>query len=273
MHPEQYWDLLAPLLMDTEPVLPFPEESLETVPMGVYVQDLLLKDTYCDLILPRIGIGMRKTFEKRLLLYEQFRRRYAENHEILHAFKQKDVPVEICDVEGHWSEAATVGPYSQQERCVTVPVRLTSGELADVSIGMIIRPLLTAPEDDLTQSRGSNLQELLDIYNEKSRNAALAVGKDYCKPVLGAARVGNQRIVPITKGTKKGLRQDEGSEDEALREEFDREAKKRRGLAREHEERVAEITKKYCPGSSFGQSRIPGRAQDAVDAPDRLRLG
>merc|ERR1712232_1149607 len=118
MHPEQYWDLLSPSLMDTEPVLPFPEESLEAVPMGVYVQDLLLKDTYCDLILPRIGIGMRKTFEKRLLLYEQFRRRYAENHEILHAFKEKDVPVEVCDSEGHWCEAVTVGPYSQQERCV-----------------------------------------------------------------------------------------------------------------------------------------------------------
>lgn len=272
MHPEQYWELLSPSLMDTEPVLPFPEETLESVPMGVYVQDLLLKDTYCDLILPRVGLGMRKSFEKRLLLYEQFRQRYAQNHEYVHVFTRK-VPVEVCNSEGRWCEGSTTGPYSHSERCVTVPVQLDTGEQLDVSLGMIIRPDPNSSEDDLTQSRGINVQEMLDRYNEKIRGAALAVGKEYCKPVMGATRIASQRVVPITKGSKKGVRE-EDLEAEALKEEWEREAKKRRVEQTKHDERVSEITKKYCPGASFGTSGLGRNNQDLViNAPDRLRLG
>eukprot|EP00928_Gymnodinium_smaydae_P081860 TRINITY_DN652_c0_g2_i1.p1 TRINITY_DN652_c0_g2~~TRINITY_DN652_c0_g2_i1.p1 ORF type:complete len:449 (-),score=68.19 TRINITY_DN652_c0_g2_i1:306-1625(-) len=267
MHPEHFWDLLSPYLMDTEPVLPFPEESIESVSVGRYVQDLLGKESYCELILPRIHLGLKKTIETRLLLYDQFRRRYAANQDCLDAFKSPGVPVEICLPDGDWVAATTTGSPARQ--CLAVPVQLAGGESMEVSIGMIIRPSASASSEDLTRSRGADHKTLIARYNEKMKGAALATGKEYCKPIGGGARIASQRVVPITRGNRKT---EESSDEE--QDDRTRQARKRRG---EHDERLAEITKKYCAGGGLaarGAASASGAfSADVGDAPERLRLG
>merc|ERR1712066_1001547 len=125
------------------------------------------------------------------------------------------------------------------DQCVTIPVQLSSGENMDVSLGMIIRPDATAAEDDLTRSRGTSNQELVDRYNKKTRESALAVGNEYCKPISGAIYIASQRVVAIT--GKKNKDREENSEDEQMEEERLQEAKKRRGLAMKRDEEFAAI--------------------------------
>lgn len=128
----------------------------------------------------------------------------------------------------------------------------------DVSIGMLIRPDGNAPEDDLTRSRGTSNQELVDRYNRKTRESALAVGNEYCKPISGAIYIASQRVVAITGKKNKD------------REERLQEAKKRRGLAMKRDEEFAAIETRYCSG---GYAPRPVEHGSLVDAPDRLRLG
>merc|ERR1712228_1146308 len=116
----------------------------------------------------------------------------------------------------------------------------------DVSIGMVIRPDLDAPEDDLAKSRGTSNQELIDRYNKKTRDSALAVGNEYCKPISGAIYIASQRVVAIT--GKKNKDREENSEDEQMEEERLQEAKKRRGLAMKRDEEFAAIETRYCSG-------------------------
>lgn len=271
LHPEQLWEVLSPHLMDTEFILPFPEESLDSVPVGKYVEDLLTKENYCDLCLPRMQLGVRKTIERRLLFYDQFRRRYAANHKVLDEYNHSGLSVEVCLVDGHWDKAVTRGPPSRHERCITVPVQLSSGEERDVSIGMVIQPDPNAPED-LTRSRGVSNQDLLERYNKRARDSALAVGNGYCKPLQSAIHIASQRVVAITGSKNKD--KEETQDDEDLQEERLREAKRLRGLSRKHDEELAAIEKKYCAGvSALARPTATGQFKDTVDAPERLRLG
>merc|ERR1711977_248663 len=107
----------------------------------------------------------------------------------------------------------------------------------------MIRPEANAPEDDLTKSRGTSNQELVDRYNKKTRDSALAVGNEYCKPVSGAIYIASQRVVAIT--GKKNKEREEDSEDERMEEERLKEAKKRRDFAFKRDEEFAVIEARY----------------------------
>ena len=52
----------------------------------------------------------------------------------------------------------------------------------------------------------------MDRYNKKTRESALAVGNEYCKPVSGAIYIASQRVVAIT--GKKNKDVETNSEDE-----------------------------------------------------------
>jgi len=267
IHQDRYWELLSEALMDDEEFCPFPARGGESMSVGQYVEQLLAKDKYCNLNLPRIPVAQRRSINKRLVLYGQFRRRYAANLEVLERFKEPGVQLEVCNPDGEWSPAETVGSQNAGRRCATVTVRPPSGQEQSVSLGMLIVPGKGSGSgtQDLTRSRGRSAQELLDRYNEQQRDSAVASGKDYCKTSgQHTMRVGG---VPFVAGVKrKELEKEEDSDDDARAW-----AASHLGPSAEHRAKMAAIESKYCARVVSMQAR--SEHSDNVDGPERLRLG
>jgi len=230
------------------------------------VEQLLAKDKYCNLNLPRIPVAQRRMINKRLVLYGQFRRRYAANLEVLERFKDPGTKVEVCNPDGEWAMAETVGSVSTDRRCATVSVKFPDGGgEQNISVGMLICSGKTPSSgtQDLTRSRGKSAAELLERYQEQQRDSAVASGKDYCKTSgQHTMRVGG---VPFVAGIKrKELEKEEDSDDDIARA---RDAI-RSGPSAEHRAKMAAIESKYCARVESLQAK-----SENTDAPERLRLG
>jgi len=259
VHFDRYWELLSDALMDPEEFVPFPDRGAEQVSEGQFVEQLLTKEKYCEFQLPRLAAAQRRLLNERLVLYDQFRQRYAANLEVLERFEEPGVEIEVCSHEGEWARATTDGPASPGRRRVTVPVRLQSGEELQCSIGMLIRP--GGPSSDLASSRGRSYQDLLERYREQQRESAVASGKDYCKSSgRHTVHAGGQTFIC---GEKRGRDLDE-DDDEPLHP-------RKSGPSREHEAKMAAIMEKYCSTKGLPQAR-PSR-DDGVEKPERMRLG
>mmetsp|Transcript_48126 Transcript_48126/g.139414 ORF Transcript_48126/g.139414 Transcript_48126/m.139414 type:complete len:545 (-) Transcript_48126:106-1740(-) len=268
VHQDRYWELLADSLMDDEEFTPFPGRGAETMSVGQYVEQLLAKDKYCNLSLPRIPVAQRRAISKRLVLYGQFRRRYAANLEVLDRFKDTGSQVEVCTPDGEWSHGETIGSQNFREgkRCTMVNVKLADDTEMPVSIGMLIVPGKSSSSmQDLTRSRGRSAAELLERYQEQQRDNAVASGKDYCKTSgQHTMRVGG---VPFVAGVKrKELEKEEDSDDDARAW-----AASHLGPSAEHRAKMAAIESKYCARSAPAQAKP--EATDNVEGPERLRLG
>lgn len=273
MHHERYWDLFSDCLMDDEEFVPFPNKGAEPMSVGVFAEGLLTKDKYLDLSLPRIPVAHRKVINKRMVLFGQFRRRYAANLEVLERFKEAGVKVEICTEDGEWIPGETTEVPSKGPFCRTVKVKLSAGEERDVSLGMVICPSKDKDRDsrdrdrdrdsDLTRSRGRSAEELLEKYEAQVREAAVASGKDYCKGSgQHTMRVGG---VPFVAGVK---RKDMDSYMPMMEDEDSRRvAIDKREL--EHKAKQAAIESKYCARVGSGRSD----RSNHNDGPDRMRLG
>merc|ERR1712048_560969 len=87
-----------------------------------------------------------------------------------------------------------------------------------VSLGRIIVPGRShSSSSDLTRSRGKSAQGLFEKHKEQERGAAVARGKDYCKPSVQPVCVGGVRFLA---GEKRGRSErSDGRADEALEEE------------------------------------------------------
>lgn len=264
IHQDRYWELLSDALMDDEEFVPFPGRGGESMSVGQYVQEILAKDKYANINLPRIAVAQRRTINKRLVLYGQFRKRYAANLEVLERYENSGTQVEICSPDGEWSPADTVGSTSTERRVTTALVRLSDATELHVSIGMLISPSRKGNSDpqDLTRSRGRSTEELLQKYQDQQKDSAVASGKDYCKTSgQHTMRVGG---VPFVAGVKRKM------EEEDVEEEMrKREMAKESGPSMEHRAKMAAIESKYC--ARVVQSKS-GNA-DGSDGADRLRLG
>jgi len=262
VHQARYWELLCDALMDHEEFVPFPGKGSDKISEGQYVEHLLTKEKYCDVNLPRIATAQRKSINERLVLYEQFRRRYAAHMEDLTKFEDDDggVPVEVCAVDGEWTEGVTAGKRTMGQRRIKVPIRLEDGKEQHISLGMVILQSKGAG-GDLTRSRGRAYQDLLERYRDRQRESAVASGKDYCKSSgRHTVRAGG---VTFVAGDKVEKRKREGDEEEEKHET------KRSAPSMEHQRKMAAIMEKYC--SSRGPSR--SKNSDDVEGPDRMRLG
>mmetsp|Transcript_17476 Transcript_17476/g.34103 ORF Transcript_17476/g.34103 Transcript_17476/m.34103 type:complete len:554 (+) Transcript_17476:65-1726(+) len=266
IHQDRYWDLLSDALMDDDEFVPFPGREAESMSVGQYVEQLLAKDKYCNLNLPRIPVAQRKSINKRLVLYGQFRRRYDANLEVMERFKDAGVKVEVCNHDGEWAPAETTGVQHTPGRLNTVQVKLASGREQHVSIGMIIVPGKSAGMQDLTKSRGRSAQELLDRYQEQQRDSAVASGKDYCKSSgRHTIHAGGQTFIC---GEKRGRdREDEIEAAAALTRDA-----KRSTPSLEQEMKMAAIMEKYC-ASNRASAQSRSQNQDGIEGPERLRLG
>merc|ERR1740121_3169447 len=78
VHQDRYWEL-----MDVDEFVPFPGKGGDKMSEGQFVEHLLTKEKYCEMGLPRIAVAQRKQLSERLVLYDQFRKRYAANLEVL----------------------------------------------------------------------------------------------------------------------------------------------------------------------------------------------
>jgi len=266
VHQDRYWELLSEALMDHEEFVPFPGKSSEKISEGQYVEHLLTKEKYCDVSLPRIATAQRKTINERLVLYEQFRRRYASHLEDLSTFEDPEggLDVEVCAVDGEWTVGVTTGKRTMGQRRIKVPIRFNDGKEQLVSLGMVILPAKgTQSGHELTRCRGKAYQELLGRYRDQQRESAVASGKDYCKSSgRHTVHVGG---VTFVAGEKLEKRRREGEDDEDARL---REAK-RNTPSMEHQRKMAAIMEKYC--GSRGPSRT--KSSTDVEGPDRMRLG
>lgn len=267
---DRYWELLSDSLLEHEEFVPWPErEPRERMSEGQFVEQLLTKEKYCEVQLPRIAAGQRRLLTERLVLFETFRRRYAANLEVLSRFeKEGGFEVEVCTLEGEWSRGFTDGPPATSRRKVTVPVKFHEGGRQDVSLGMLICPQnLGRDLQDLTVSRGKSHQELLEKYREQQRVAAVASGKDYCK--TSGRHTVHAGGVTFVAGEKR--RRDEDEEDREDEEARANQAKKTTA-SYEQQAKMAAIMQKYLTNNQA--SKPPGGGiADSVDGPERLRFG
>jgi len=265
VHFDRYWELLSDALMDPEEFVPFPDRGGERMSEGQFVEQLLTKEKYCDFSLPRLAAAQRRVLNERLVLYEQFRQRYAAHLDKLDRFEDPDggIPVEVCTVDGEWLEGRTAGPPTPGRRRVCIPVNLAQGVEQQVSIGMLICPGMSP--NDLTTSWGKTYQELLDKYREQQRESAVTSGRDYSKSSgKHTIHAGGQTFVC---GEKRGR----DREDEEATANLARDAK--RGTpSLEQEMKMAAIMEKYC-ASNRASAQSRSQKQDGIEGPERLRLG
>jgi len=265
VHFDRYWELLSDALMDPEEFVPYPDRGSESMSEGQFVEQLLTKEKYCDFSLPRLAAAQRRVLNERLVLYEQFRQRYAAHLDKLDRFEDPDggIPVEVCTVDGEWLEGRTAGPPTTGRRRVCIPVNLAQGVEQQVSIGMLICPGMSP--NDLTTSRGKTYQELLEKYREQQRESAVASGRDYCKSSgRHTIHAGGQTFIC---GEKRGR----DREDEEATANLARDAK-RSTPSLEQEMKMAAIMEKYC-ASSRASAQGRSQNQDGIEGPERLRLG
>lgn len=270
VHQERYWELLSDALIDDEEFVPFPDGGAERITEGRFVELLLTKEQYCELSLPRISAALRRTITERLVLYDEFRLRYAANRDARDRYASENggVEVEVCTVEGEWTKGTTCGPPSPGSRRVTVPVRV-AGAVADqqVSLGMLICPRANASAgSDLIWSRGQDYRELIGQLREQQRDAAVSKGRGFCKTSgRHAVHAGGQTF--ICGGGEKRQRE-EDSEDEGCARPKDL---KRSQTSKEQQQQMAAIVHKYCAGGRASKSsNLHG---EGVEEPLRMRLG
>lgn len=272
VHQDRYWELLADALLDVEEFVPFPGKGGEKMSEGLFVEQLLTKEKYCDLSLPRITVAQKKLLGERLVLYEQFRKRYAANLEVLkdrYSDPDGDIPVEVCSLEGEWAAGKTTGPPTKGDRRVTLPVKFSNGDEQIVSIGMIISPPSRGSADfqDLTRSRGRSYQELLERQRAQQKDAAVASGKDYCKNSgRRTVHAGGMTFIAGDRPEKR-KRDGEDSDEEGRA----RHSRKDREKDEEERRKKAAIMEKYCQANRGGGGQ--DRGHDGVDRPERMRLG
>eukprot|EP00746_Dinoflagellata_sp_MGD_P072095 gnl/MRDRNA2_/MRDRNA2_29290_c0_seq1.p1 gnl/MRDRNA2_/MRDRNA2_29290_c0~~gnl/MRDRNA2_/MRDRNA2_29290_c0_seq1.p1 ORF type:complete len:445 (+),score=74.48 gnl/MRDRNA2_/MRDRNA2_29290_c0_seq1:170-1504(+) len=276
-HSDRYWDLLSDSLVDEEEFVPFPKDgkNMEAMTVGEYVEYLLSKEKYCDVTLPRITAALRKSITERLCLYGQFRKRYMQNLEVLHRFERLEggLQVEVCRPEdGEWFATTIAGAVSIGSRLVTVPIfNPSSQQVENVSISRLIcKDKEPTNSSDLTRSRGTSNQVLLEKCREQQRANAMATGKNYNQTVFPRHQI---RIagVAINVGGAGSVEPKRVSEYES--DEEDQAMKKRKKEIHEAEAKRAAIEAKYLASSASSRSQSRGSASDDVQGPDRMRLG
>ncbi|CAK0837717.1 unnamed protein product [Prorocentrum cordatum] len=269
---DRYWELLSEALLDDEEFTPFPGRGSDSMECGQYVEQLFTRDKYCDTSLPRIPVAQRKMLMKRLVLYEQFRKRYAANLAVRERYEHPGKPVEFCSVDGEWSVGETTGSLSSETRNVSVRVKLPGdGGETHVSLGMIISPLgrddpKGAQSRDLTRSRGRSSHDLLERFDEKQRSDAVADGKDYCKSSgQHTVRVGG---VPFIAGVKRKELEQQREEEPDWRQAAMREEQRAQD---ELKAKRAAIESKYLArvSSSQGKQARPRAVGRGVRRPRR----
>jgi len=278
VHQDRYWELLSEFLMDDEEFVPFPGRSSDSMTEGQFVEQLLTKEKLCDLPLPRIAAAQRRTINERMVFYDQFRKRYGANLEVIDRYETEKLDVEVCGVDGEWREAVTTGPPVGGRRRVVVPVRYLNGETESVSIGMVICPSKgtssSTSSTDLTRTRGRSNRELLEEYREQQRDAAVASGKDYCK-TSGRHIVHAGGVTFSCGGKRRREEEEEKSKTEDAEEKRAREAK-RREPSMEQQAKMQAIVEKYCarPSGAASTSRSNHKPlNENMEHVDRMRLG
>jgi len=177
------------------------------------------------------------------------------------------MPVEICNPDGEWSSAETVGSHSSERRTTSVRVRLSGGKEENVSLGMLIVPSKDGKVDpqDLSRCRGRSSEELFAKYQDQQKDSAVASGKDYCKSSgQHTMRVGG---VPFVAGIK---RKDMEKEEDFDEESRIRDRERQSGPSMEHRAKMAAIEQKYCARVVSSQSK---NNNDGADRAERLRFG
>lgn len=266
VHQDRYWELLSPALVDDEDFIPFPSRSTQPISVGRYVEELFDKDRYCNLNLPRIPVAQRRGNSKRLCLYGQFRKRYAANLHHLDRFKKPGVRVEICSVDGNWTEGVVEGTIIEERPGYRVVVRNEDDKEEEISLGMIIVPNEAGRNDpqDLTRTRGRSTQELFAKYQDQQKDSAATSGKDYCK-TSGQHSMRAGGVLFVAGGKRKELEQEEDPEEE----ERLRAAERPSGPSLEHRAKMAAIEQKYLARVPASQSQGKNDREGA----DRLRFG
>merc|ERR1719473_2329999 len=180
--------------------------------IGEWVEGLVQDDKYYDFLMPRIPVQGRKSFENTLIMLPQFRERAKVNARILEEFFEMEV--EACS-NGDWLDGKVVEVNTDSQFYPYFVVKLEDGATEDMPIGMVILKDTKEPKDskesrdskdkdrekdrdkdrdrdrdrggrvDLSRSRGKSLEELKELYKEKDRDKALAVGKDYARRPVG----------------------------------------------------------------------------------------
>merc|ERR1711972_1070036 len=145
-----------------------------------------------------------------------------------------------------------------------------TGDEQEVALGMIIAPSKGAGHGgssqayDLTRSRGRSSEELLQMYQDRQKESAVASGKDYCKNGgQHTLRAGGVLLVA-------GIKRKELEQEEDVEDEHELYARRRQNYERmDHLNKKAAIEAKYCAKVSGDQ----GGQSFGADSSERLRLG
>ncbi|CAE7940080.1 SRL1, partial [Symbiodinium necroappetens] len=92
--PEKLWDFLGEYCVDDQEFEPSKSTPGFVVTIGEYVESLLLDERYYYSTLPRIPVGVKKKIEEKVAPLGQYRKRAAQNKDMLSAFKEAGTPVE-----------------------------------------------------------------------------------------------------------------------------------------------------------------------------------
>ncbi|CAE7874676.1 PRPF38B, partial [Symbiodinium microadriaticum] len=180
------------------------------VTIGEYVESLLLDERYYYSTLPRIPVGVKKKIEEKVAPLGQYRKRAAQNKDMLSAFKEAGTPVEACRDNGVWVVGQTLQVIESVPSRIAVRIRAVDGREEVYHLGrVILRDEPKKPPDrtrsrsrspkrdagaggprsgspDLTRSRGQSLEEMLEELRARQRERAVcSTGKDYARKPIG----------------------------------------------------------------------------------------
>eukprot|EP00439_Symbiodinium_sp_Y106_P063014 s1072_g9.t1 len=207
--PEKLWDFLGEYCVDDQEFEPSKSTPGFVVTIGEYVESLLLDERYYYSTLPRIPVGVKKKIEEKVAPLGQYRKRAAQNKDMLHAFKEAGTPVEACRDNGVWVVGQTLQVIESVPSRIAVRIRAVDGREEVYHLGRVIlrdepkkpperaRSRSRSPKreagagprsgsPDLTRSRGQSLEEMLEELRTKQRERAVcSTGKDYARKPIG----------------------------------------------------------------------------------------
>jgi len=288
LQPDQLWPLLGEYILDDEVLRPQKESDWHTS-IGEFVEGLLTKDKYYNVVLPRLPRSTRINLENKLAGVAQFRKRAKANLDLLEVYREEGVRVE-ANVDGGWRPCFTMELFEDVISRLKVLVRMDDDTEETVHLGKVIltdrryNGYVGKPHGgrersrsrdrvDWSRSKGRSDRELVDEMRKLDRDRAVCnSGKEYARKPLGykascalpreqgAAShrlMEEETFVPMKQSRRRS------PSPSLQQQEF------RKAPSAEHQARMQHVFEKY--GIQKNAESANNRAD--IDTPDVMRLG
>jgi len=290
--PEVQWQWLGEYVLDNEEFRIDKHIDQKTT-IGEWVECLLNHEKYYQTVLPRLPVKLKQGLEAKLAPIAQYRKRTRANLEILDAFREPGLKIEVC-LDGEWWSGTILEVVDEHPSRIKFKIRLEDDNTEEVvHLGKVIIAKKRGSQKDRKGSRsrsrsrdrgnidwsrlkGKSEHDLVEELRGRERDKAVcSSGKEYSHRPLSydascywpqksgsaTARLMEQEMVHSRSSAVAKPRRTSPSPERSV---FAKQP------SQEHQERMQKLYEKYSV--SKPASSAPAK-NDEIERPDVMRLG